>query len=70
MLGSKASEALDALKKGLPQPAKDRTSNPVKENQNYIAAEDPAYTQMFFAQDKRIEPVKEAFEIVVTNDRK
>jgi hypothetical protein len=62
-LAERASGALDALIKGLPSPA-GTGSNAVRVNQNYIAAEDPAYTQMWFAQDNRLAQVKKSFDTI------
>ncbi|EEP80522.1 predicted protein [Uncinocarpus reesii 1704] len=56
-----ASGFLEELTKGLPQkPGK----NANKENIAFISEKDPAFTQMFYAQDNRIGYVKESFDIL------
>lgn len=53
---------LKRLGDGLP---KKIGSNANKENIAFIAQEDPAFTQMFYAQDNRIAYVKETYDIVL-----
>lgn len=68
MLASQASSSLDKLRKALPDQAnvRDKTSNTVTANLRFIADEDPAYTQMFFALDGRIVNVKDSFDTVTS----
>lgn len=57
----KSSEFLEALQEGLPKkPIKKGTAT--KENVQCIVQEDPAFTQMFYAQDHRVGDVKKTFE--------
>ncbi|KAH8590600.1 hypothetical protein B0O99DRAFT_691387 [Bisporella sp. PMI_857] len=64
MLGKMAVEALGDLSKSLPEPVKKSSS--VKENQQYIAIQDPAYTQMWHALDQRVADVKNKYEKILT----
>ncbi|KAK2767033.1 hypothetical protein FQN54_006351 [Arachnomyces sp. PD_36] len=55
----KASSFLQTLSDGLPKPA---GSSAIKDNVKYIVETDPAFTQMFFAQDNRVLQVKGTFD--------
>ncbi|PGH10716.1 hypothetical protein AJ79_05307 [Helicocarpus griseus UAMH5409] len=58
-----ASGFLDKPNKGLPKTKKKNAAVP--ENVEYIKKFDSAFTQMFFAQDNRIDYVKDSFDILV-----
>lgn len=59
-----SSDFLTDLQKGLP---KQNTGTKVdNDNRKYIMAEDPAFTQMFNAEDIRISFVKDSFDLIPT----
>lgn len=63
-LAEHASTRLEDLKGKLPKPTTGRAN---KENRQFIAGADQAYTQMFKAQDQKIEEVKGGFDALTAN---
>lgn len=68
-LADRASTGLDALLKKLPEESATNSGNTNTENQRYIAAEDPAYTQMYYALDGRMSQVRDNFDKIRNNVR-
>lgn len=63
-LAGQGSQFLTDLQNGLPKKPPGSSAN--KGNIAYIVKEDPAFTQMFYAQDNRIQYVKDTYDLLVS----